>query len=309
MNGSQKEFRSIWTFLSPLPHTLGYLEVDGVRTRYFEAGDPSNPTVLLLHGTAGSLENFCANYETLASRYHVLGIDMLGCGYTGKPEFDYQITAYAHHALAFLDAKAVRCAAVIGVSLGSWVAARMALDNPERVSAVIALAPAGIIVDADVEKEFGEDVRRRRSAAAAEPTWDSVTTAMGRLMLDPDDLIDDLVAVRLAIYQQESMKKAMPHLLAFSLGGNHLSHEQWASIEAPILVLASVDAPNMFLDNAYEIAKTAPHAELEEMNGCDHWPQFEQPARFHDLALGFLSRHLESDPVAGSSGSSRSLAE
>lgn len=309
MSATQKGFRSIWTFVGPLPHTLEYLDVDGVRTRYFEAGDPSSPTLLLLHGTAGSLENFCANYETLAAQYHILGIDMLGCGYTDKPDFDYQITDYAHHALAFLDAKAVTRAAVIGVSLGSWVAARMALDNPERVSAVIALAPAGIIVDADVEKEFGEDVRKRRSAAAAEPTWDSVTTAMGRLMLDQEDLIDDLVAVRLAIYQQETMKKAMPRLLAFSLGGNHLTHEQWASMEVPILVLASVDAPNMFLDNAYEIAKTAPRAELEEIGGCDHWPQFEQPERFHDLALRFLSRHLASDPVARSSGLSSSVAE
>lgn len=308
MSDPQKGFRSIWTFLSRLPHTLEYIEVDGVRTRYFEAGDPSKPTLLLLHGTAGSLENFCANYETLAAHYHVLGIDMLGCGYTDKPDFDYQISDYARHALAFLDSKAVTRAAVIGVSLGSWVASRMALDHPDRVSALVSLAPAGIIVDAEVEKKFGEDVRKRRSAAAAEPTWDSVTTAMGRLMLNQEDLIDDLVAVRLAIYQQESMKNAMPRLLAFSLGGNHLTHEQWASIKVPILVVASVDAPNMFLDNAYEIAKTAPRAELETMRGCDHWPQFEQPVRFHDLALSFLSKHLASDPIAGSSGVSRSVA-
>lgn len=287
-------FRSIWTYLNRTPHTLDYIDVRGVRTRYLEAGDPSQPTLLLLHGTAGSLENFCANYETLAQNYHVLGIDMLGCGYTDKPDFDYKISDYADHAMAFLAAKGVEQAALVGVSLGSWVACRMALDHPDKILAIFSLAPAGIIVDAEVEEQFAQDVRKRRGAAAAEPTWDSVTVAMGRLMLNQEDLIDDLVAVRLAIYQQEEMKQAMSRLLAFSLGGNHLDDQQWASLTQPMLVVAAIDAPNMFLDNAYAIAKLVPGAELVEVPGCDHWPQFEQPERFHELALDFFARHLES---------------
>lgn len=306
MNTTQPGFRSIWSFLSRLPHTLGYLDVDGVRTRYLEAGDPAKPTLLLLHGTAGSLENFCANYGPLADQYHVLGIDMLGCGYTSKPDFDYRITDYARHAMAFLKAKSVTEAAVIGVSLGSWVASRMALEHPQCITSVIALAPAGIIVDAEEEKKFGEDVRKRRTAAATEPSWESVAHAMGRLMLDQEDLIDDLVATRLDIYRQEAMKKAMPRLLAFSMGGNHLTHEQWASLETPFLVVASVDAPNMFLDNAYEIAKTVPNAELVDIPGCDHWPQFEQPGHFHELSLDFLSRHTNSGMQARAASTSSS---
>lgn len=294
MSAENSGFRSIWTYLNRTEHVLGYIQAGNVRTRYIEAGDPTRPTLLLLHGTAGSLENFCANYETLAENYHVLGIDMLGCGYTDKPEFDYQITDYAEHAIAFLDAKDIADAAIIGVSLGSWVASRMALDHPQRVRAVVALAPAGIIVDAEMEKKFGEDVRRRRGAAAAEPSWASVTTAMEKLMLNQEDLIDDLVAVRLGIYQLEEMKQAMPRLLAFSLGGNHLNDQQWASVEQPMLVVASVDAPNMFLDNAYAIARTVPNAELVELPGCDHWPQFEQPELFHKFVLEFLTNHLNS---------------
>lgn len=291
MTAQQDGFRSIWTYLNRTPHVLGTVEAGGVRTRYLEAGSPGRPTVLLLHGTAGSLENFCANYEALSQDYHVLGIDMLGCGYTDKPDFDYMISDYADHAIAFLDAMGVDHAAVIGVSLGSWVGARMALDHPNRVASLTALAPAGIIVDADRERRFAEDVRRRRGAAAADPTWETVTAAMGRLMLKEEDLIEDLVAVRLAIYQQDEMKEAMRHLLAFSEGGNALSTAEWQSIAQPILVLASVDAPNMFLDNAYAIADVAPNAELVELKGCDHWPQFEQPGRFHELVLDFLTRH------------------
>lgn len=291
MTVSSAGFRSIWTYLSRTPHALRTVDAQGVRTRYLEAGDPAKPTVILLHGTAGSLENFCANYEALSAEYHVVGLDLLGCGYTGKPDFDYSIRDYAAHVVDFLDALGIERASFIGVSLGSWVAARLATDHADRVVCMISLAPAGIVIDAAEEKAFAEDVRRRRSTAAAEPTWETVSAAMGRLMLDPNDLIDDLVAVRLAIYRQESMKAAMGHLLAFTRGNNALEKEEWAGIRQPMLVLASVDAPNMFLKNAYEIADLVPAAELCELPGCDHWPQFEQPELFHAAALDFLGRH------------------
>ena len=84
---------SIWRHLFKTPHRLGYVEVAGVQTRYLEAGPSDAPALLLLHGTAGSLENFCANYADYAQHFRVIGIDMLGCGWTDKPDFDYLIKA------------------------------------------------------------------------------------------------------------------------------------------------------------------------------------------------------------------------
>jgi len=279
----------VWTCLDTVPHTLGWIDAGGVRTRYLTAGDPDAPVVLLLHGTAGSLENFCANYGALARTHRVIGIDMLGCGYTDKPDRPYLIPDYAEHALAVLDAFGVSEAAVIGVSLGSWVGARMALDHPSRVNKLVMIAPAGIIVDPEEEKKFGADVRKRRQNAAEAPSWESVTAAMGRLMLNQEDLIDDLVAVRLRIYQQPEMAAAMKHLLAFTTGGQDLSREQWAGLRQPVLVIAAVDAPNMFLDNARLLAQIVPNVEVVDMTGCDHWAQFERAEEFNELAERFLT--------------------
>src|SRR5690606_39044625 len=101
------------------------------------------------------LENFCANYGALAQTHRVIGIDMLGCGYTDKPDRPYLIPDYAEHALAVLDALDIDSAAVIGVSLGSWVGARLAVDRPDRITQLVMVAPAGIIVDPEEEKKFG----------------------------------------------------------------------------------------------------------------------------------------------------------
>lgn len=282
-------YRSVWSYLSTVPHALAWVDAGGIRTRYLEAGKPDGPVVVLLHGTAGSLENFCANYGALAQEHRVIGIDMLGCGYTDKPDHPYLIADYAGHVLAVLDALGVAEAALIGVSLGSWVGARLAHEHPHRITQLVMIAPAGIIVDPDEEKEFGADVRRRRQNAAQAPSWESVTEAMGRLMLDPGDLIDDLVGIRLQIYQQPEMAGAMGHLLAFTSGGQELTLEEWASLRLPTLVVAAVDAPNMFLDNARLLGQILPEVELVEMPGCDHWAQFERADEFNELAKRFLT--------------------
>lgn len=285
---STDRYRSVWTYLNTVPHTLGWVDAGEVRTRYLEAGNPQGPAIVLLHGTAGSLENFCANYATLAGSHRVIGLDMLGCGYTDKPDHPYLIQDYADHALAAMDALGIREAAVIGVSLGSWVGARLALDRPDRITRLVMVAPAGVVIDGDEEKDFGADVRRRRQNAAQAPSWQSVTAAMGRLMLNPNDLIDDLVGVRLRIYEQPEMAQAMGHLLAFTDGGQHLSRDEWARLEQPTLIIAAVDAPNMFLDNARLLGQLIPNAVVVEMTGCDHWAQFEQPDQFNRIAQEFL---------------------
>lgn len=285
---STDRYRSVWTYLNTVPHMLGWIDAGGVRTRYLEAGNPQGPAVLLLHGTAGSLENFCANYGALAESHRVIGIDMLGCGYTDKPDRPYLIQDYADHAVAVMDALEIRESAVIGVSLGSWVGARLALEHSERVTRLVMVAPAGVVVDPDEEKDFGMDVRRRRQNAAQTPSWESVTAAMGRLMLNPDDLIDDLVGVRLRIYEQPEMARAMGHLLAFTQGGQHLSADEWSRLEQPTMIIAAVDAPNMFLENARLLGKLIPNSAVVEMTGCDHWAQFEQPERFNRVTQEFL---------------------
>ncbi|MFF1920456.1 alpha/beta fold hydrolase [Streptomyces sp. NPDC058221] len=284
------EYESVWTHLNTTPHRLSWVDVDGVSTRFLDAGPADAPVVVMLHGTAGSLENFCVNVAAYAEHFRVLALDMLGCGYTDKPEQDYLITDYAEHLRGFLDALDVDSAALVGVSLGSWVAARLAHDHPGRVTSLVMIAPAGIITDAEQEAAVAQGVRKRRTAAATEPSWQSVSAAMTSLVLDPEQLMDDLIAVRLAIYRQPSMTAAMPRLLAFTRGGQHLSPEEWARIQQPVMVIAAVDAPGMFLDNAYAVHAAAPATELVELGGCDHWAQYEQPAEFTAATVPFVQR-------------------
>jgi 2-hydroxy-6-oxonona-2,4-dienedioate hydrolase len=281
-------YRSLWLALNRVPHKIGYVDVDGVRTRYIEAGDPDAPVVLGLHGTSGSLEAFATNVEAYSRHFRFLAIDMIGSGWTDKPDFPYMGADYAEHALGFLDAVGVSKASVVGVSLGALAAVYMARSARERVEKLVLVSPIGTVVSNERAAEVSASLAKRGSFMTT-PTWESVRGAFAQLFLHPEDVMDDMVAVRLAYYRTPEMLKSVPNVLV-PKDSDYLPDDWWRAFDVPMLVLANVDAPNFFLDNAYNIGRLAPNAELLELPGYDHHAQSEIPETFNQVTIEYLTR-------------------
>jgi pimeloyl-ACP methyl ester carboxylesterase len=123
-----------------------FLEVGPIRTRYFEAGQ--GPAVVLIHGgdfdyrTLVSAEGWGPLFGPLAEKFHVYAFDKLGAGMTDNPASDEQYTmgATIDHAWGVLQGLDIPKAVLVGSSRGAMPAVRIALDHPDRVSAVVILA-------------------------------------------------------------------------------------------------------------------------------------------------------------------------
>jgi 2-hydroxy-6-oxonona-2,4-dienedioate hydrolase len=57
------------------------------------------------------------------------------------------------------------------------------------------------------------------------------------------------------------------------------------------MIIAAIDATNMFLDNARLLEQLIRNVELVELTGCDHWAQYERSEEFNRLAGQFLAHH------------------
>src|SRR3546814_16249600 len=102
-----------------------WVDVGGLSTRVVEAGE-GDSTVVFLHGIGGHIETFCHNIAAHAQAGHrVLAIDLLGHGYTAKPEGNYEIELYVDHVLKFLDMMGVKSATLAGTLRGGWIYARI----------------------------------------------------------------------------------------------------------------------------------------------------------------------------------------
>jgi len=284
----QQPYKSVWTELLDTPFRQAWIDAGGLKTRFVQAGDPAHPPLVLLHGTAGSLENFAANIAAHARHFNCIAFDMIGSGMTDKPDFDYETDHYVKHAVDFLNAMGIEKASVIGLSLGARVASRLAIDYPDKVEKLILLSATAYFP----AKPIQDDIKRSRSAAAANPTWDSIVEIFKGLFHEPGKVWDDLIATRLSIYRRADMKAAMSHILALLdpavYNRNRIPDEDWKRLRAPTLIIAAVDHEDVFLETARTIVKLIPNAKVIEMKRCSHWPQMEDPETFNRFSLAFL---------------------
>ncbi|CAN5152936.1 alpha/beta fold hydrolase [soil metagenome] len=284
------EHRSIWGFLRELELRQGFADVDGVRTRYVEVGSPDLPHAILLHGTGGHWETFAPNLAALSEQYHCIAIDMIGNGFSDKPDYDYEIAVYVRQVVGVLDHFGIERAHFIGMSLGAWVSAAMAVTHPDRVDKQILMSPAGLVATASNMAR----IRAERTAAVQDPSWESIHKVFEHLIADEANRLPDLIALRQAIYRRDDTRETIDHLLilqdAAARDRNLIPEEQWSGISAPTLIVASGQDHGEYQSNARTIARLVPDSEIFEMPAVRHWPHFEDPAAFNSAALEFLSR-------------------
>ena len=124
-----------------------YIELDtGITMAYVEMGDPDGAPVLLIHGSTDNSRSWsmAAPYFAKAG-YHVYMPDLRGHGYTDKPETGmYTVGDYAGDIAAFMEAKGIEKADIVGHSMGSAAAQAFLLTFPEKCGHVVLVSSSPV---------------------------------------------------------------------------------------------------------------------------------------------------------------------
>lgn len=121
-----------------------FVEVNGVKTRYYEAGQ--GEPLVMIHGgfTAGSstANVFSRNIPGLAKRFHVFAPDRLASGLTGNPlnEKDYNYQGDVDLIYGFIQAMKLGQVNLVGHSAGGGIAFYLAIEHPEIIKTLVILA-------------------------------------------------------------------------------------------------------------------------------------------------------------------------
>lgn len=278
--------RTIWLHLYDTPFRLDYVVAGGVKTRYLEAGE--GPPLLLLHGTGGHLEAYARNLRGLSQRFRVIAYDMVGHGFSDKPDRPYTVDFYVEHLLSLMDTLGLSRAHLSGESLGGWVAAWMAAHHPERVDRLVLNTPGNITAKPDVMARIRElSLRAVREASPA-----TIRERLEFLMHDKGQVTEELVQVRLAIYTQPGFLKAMENILVLQdpeVRQRYTWGPEWCGrIRARTLILWTDHDPTGTLEEGRLLQSWIPGSELRVIHGAGHWPQWEKPEEFNLLHEEFL---------------------
>lgn len=281
---------SIWTDLTGIPFCVDFVDAGGVRTRALTAGPDDGPPVVFLHGTSGHLEAFSRNIGPhVAAGLRCHAIDMLGHGYTDKPDYRYEIPRYVEHLVAYLDAQGIGAAHLVGESLGGWVAGWLASEQPERVKSLQLVAAGGT-------KANPEIMNRIKTSTTDAVMRDEIALTRKRLellMFDPArGVSDELVEIRHAIYHAPDFVANLPNLLSLQemeiRQRNLMRPERLAAITAPTLVVWGNENPFGEVPEATAMHEAIAGSRLELVGECGHWPQHEQAEWFNPLSIGFI---------------------
>ena len=140
----------------------------GIRMHYAEQGESRAEPIIMLHGYSDSWFSFSRVLTPLARKTRVYALDLRGHGKTDQPSSGYHMRDLAADVVAFMDAKSIARATVIGHSMGSFVAQQVALAAPKRVSRLVLVGAVRKPTNLEGFHELEKDV-----AALSDPVPDA----------------------------------------------------------------------------------------------------------------------------------------
>ena len=280
------------------------------RIHLTEAGE-GHP-VLLLHGGgpgASGMSNYSRNVDAFARWSRALVPDMQGYGKSSKGvDRGDPFGDLADAMLGLLDALGIEQAHVVGNSLGGACALRMALERPDRVSALVLMGPGGIDTSRSLPTK---GVRHLLDYYGGEgPTLEKMRVMVREyLVFDGSEVPDALIAGRFEASRDPEVIASPPLRRPTSLRGalrmDLTRDSRLARCETPTLVLwGSADKVNR-PSGGRTLQTTMPNCDLYLFANTGHWVQWERADEFNACSLAFLERHTPAAASAAAVGGRR----
>jgi pimeloyl-ACP methyl ester carboxylesterase len=274
----------------------------GASAHIRDEGNADGPVLVLIHGSNASLHTWEPWVAELGGSYRIVSMDLPGHGLTGRvPDDDYSREAMAGFVVEIMDALGIERFAVGGNSMGGGVSAMIALENPDRVSALLLVNSAGIPVardDDDVPLAF-----RVASMPVISKVMryvlprSMVEEGLQKVFVDQSKVTDEMVARYFDLSLHEGNRDATR--IRFSQYANR-NDEAFAArlgeIAAPTLIMWGDKDGLIPVSAAHEFKARIPQAELVIYENVGHVPMEEVPERSAADVAAFLDRALA--PVA-----------
>ena len=283
-----------------------FVDVDGIRTRYFEAG--SGETVLLVHGGNFGSPHACdcamdwsLNFNGLAEHFHVVAVDKLGQGFTDIPnsQDDYTMDAVVRHANRFIETLDLSDVHVAGHLRGGYLTCRLTLEFPERVkSCIIIDSNTGAPGQGRNHIEFKDTPKPYLSRASQRWVLEGYSYNPKVVTEDWLDELEEIAALPTCQAAVEVMEVGglNERLFLPSVGRGKAEMFDWLmdrGMQRPTLLVWGLDDPTATLDQGfayYEIlARKEPRTEMHILNASGHFSYREHPAAFNETLRGFIT--------------------
>jgi pimeloyl-ACP methyl ester carboxylesterase len=277
--------------------------VDDLNIFYREAGSPSRPTIVLLHGFPSSSHMYRDLIPKLVVNYHVVAADMPGFGYSDQPsveQFDYTFDHLASVMDHFLDSIGVTRYSIYIQDYGSPVGFRLFLKHPERIQAII--SQNGNAYEEGLSSFWGESIepywkdknphteKKVRALLTLETTKFQYTKGFRNPEhVSPDSYTFDQITL------DRPGNATIQLALFYDYQNNVKQYSQWHQtlrrVHPPVLAVWGKNDPIFLPAGADAFKKDVPDAEIHFVDS-GHFALEEDVDPIANYMLAFLAKHV-----------------
>jgi pimeloyl-ACP methyl ester carboxylesterase len=273
--------------------------VHGRGISYVEAG--SGPVLLLIHGMAGTAENWNSVIEPLALRNTVIAADFPGHGLSAPGGGDYSLGSLASGLRDLMLTLGHERATLVGHSLGGGVALQFTYQFPEMVERLVLVSSGGLGRDVSPILRAaalpGADLFIAATAGIGSQAGSLVGRGLGMLGVRPSADVAEIARGYASLADPERRKAFLASLRAVvgADGQRVAALDRLYLAEAlPLLILWGEGDPIIPVAHAEEAHRALPDSRLEIFAGVGHVPQLESPGAFIAAVQRFLD---ETEPA------------
>ncbi len=271
---------------STKPEIARNIKTGDYMTNYHDHGE--GLPVLLIHGSGPGVSAW-ANWKLvipkLAKSRRVIAPDMVGFGYTDRPEgIKYGMDIWLKQAINLLDALGIEQTDIVGNSFGGALALSLAIKYPARIRKVVLMGAMGV--------EF--PITKGLDAVwGYEPSVENMKNMLSLFVYNKAIATDDLARMRYEASIEPGFQEAFSSMFP-------APRQQWvksmasneaevSKIDKPVLIVHGREDKVIPVENSYRLINLIDNAQLHVFGHCGHWTQIEQTDKFTKLVDNFLS--------------------
>ncbi|MEU2509207.1 alpha/beta hydrolase [Streptomyces sp. NPDC007863] len=249
-------------------------------------GPREAPPLVLIHGSGVSGSSWGPVVPALASRHHVIRIDLPGHGQSA-PAPSYDVREQAAGVAAVLDGLGLRTVTVAGHSSGGYIATALTEQRPDLVGSLAlissgpspdAVLPQPVFLRALIAPPLGPFLWRVRSDAMLRR---GVTVVCHRPVDVPDDLVADVRGIGYRTFRTVLREN-----------GAYIAERRLparlTALDVPVLVIFGAADPRWDPSSVHQY-DTVPNSRIEQLPDVGHFPMLEAPEATAELLLHFAA--------------------
>jgi pimeloyl-ACP methyl ester carboxylesterase len=272
------------------------IRIDGREAQYVDAGE--GPALVFVHGLGAAWQSWLENIPEFAHDHRVVAMDLPGFGCSERPDGDISIEYYANWVFRLLDELGIDAGAVVGNSMGGFIAAEMAIRGPERVQR-LALVSAAVFWQEYRRAQPLVELARRSDAIMARAltrVTDDVATrprlrswALATAGFRYPHLIEKQLAHELV----RSARRTDGYLPALEAMADFPLEEELPKISCPALIVWGAQDTLVPVKDAKRLEALIPGSRRVVFERTGHVAMLERPERFNRLLRDFLDEDPE----------------